>query len=143
MRYANVISKAYQIPAEKLDLAITDFLEQIAFLEPKINSLPFFSIQELSNGWLAVRLYMSIQSNMDNLPEGLHFDSYFYIDQMASSTFCGDSLEAQSAESYDKLLMFLENQDLIPTTPVFSILSGEDNFFYTILKVGFMHRPAI
>jgi len=137
MRYANVISKSYQVPRQKLDLAVSDFLEQIAALEPKIASMPFFSIQELPNDWVFIKLYISLQNPMSNLPKGLHFDSYFFIDNMASCAIHGNDLQNQTAEGHDKLQAFLSEKSLVPTTPVFTEIHGDEDFTFTILKVGY------
>jgi len=142
MRYAHVFSKTYQIPKDKIDLALKDFFEQVMSVSARIASLPFFTMHELPEEWVLIKIHISMKNPPTHIPEGLHYDSYFYIDQMASLAICNDDIQKQSAESYDKLLMFLEQNNLAACTPIFCIMSGDDTLKYTFFKVGYTEKQA-
>jgi len=138
MRYANVVSKSYSVPQDKLELAMTDFFEQTAKLNRQLASMPFYSLEELPDNQVFIKMYLSLQYPLEDLPQGMHFDSYFNIGPMVSCAVYGDDMEAQGANSYNRFQPFFEQNKLIPVTPVFTVLRGDSDFSYAILKIGYV-----
>ena len=137
MSYANVVSKTYQIPKSRIELVFEDFYTEVLALNSKIFSLPFFTVAELPDDWLLIKMHTAMSAPVAAMPKGLHFDSYFHIDQMASLAVCGEGIDKKTEEAHDKLLSCLEESALIATTPVFYVMSGDTTLQYTIVKVGY------
>ena len=89
---------------------------------------------------MSLKLYLSLLSTPKQLPPGLHFDSYFQVEDMASLAVCGDGLDVKVEQGYQELERFLDEQGLAPATPVFHILRADDTLSYTILKVGYRQK---
>ncbi|MDR2106601.1 MAG: DUF5085 family protein [Coriobacteriales bacterium] len=136
MRYANVVSKAYVLPQQKVSSAIQDFMESLVVLGKANSSLPFFSAVLAEDGWMRLRMHIALKAPVATVPDGLRFDSYFYVTHMASLVVCGD-IEDKMPEAFSELNDFLEQKGLRPTTPPFIILSGDETLSYTIVKVGY------
>jgi effector-binding domain-containing protein len=142
MRYANVVSKTYCLPAQKLDLAYRDFFTTLDQANIQITSLPFLVSSELPNDWVAVKMHITIKDPVLNLPQGMHFDSYFSIEPMASLAIYGEDIEEKTREGYERLGTFLEEQGLRAITPIFNIMRGDEALTYVILKLGYAENPV-
>jgi hypothetical protein len=143
MRCANVISKTYLLPKDKLELAYRDFFQAVDKTGAKMASLPFFISAPAEGDTVSIRLYLPMLSTPKQLPPGLHFDSYFLIEDMASLAVCGEGIDAKVEQGYQRLEGFLDEQGLAPATPVFHILRADDSLTYTILKVGYRQKQDV
>jgi hypothetical protein len=136
MCFANVLSKAYVLPQQKASLAIQDFMQSLAALGQANSSLPFFSAVLAEDGWMRLRMHIALKAPASTVPDGLRFDSYFYLTDMASLVVCGD-LEDKMAGAFDELGAFLGQRGLRPVTPPFVILAGDETLSYATVKVGY------
>lgn len=133
----NVVSKTFVCPEDKVGEALSDFLQEILDIGQTPAGLPFFIMNsDPESGWLKIQFYISIEHSNPQLPEGLHFDSYLSIDNMAALCIARDP-EKNMPEAYDTLFDYLKKNSLIPITPVFQVLGGDKDTQYTLLKVGY------
>jgi len=136
MHYSNVVSKSYQVPKDRSELAIQDFLAETFGLGLKCVSLPFLTIDILENDMLRICIYISIEADSPELPADMHYDSYFAVDDMASICVTGD-VQKNMSGAYVKLYDFLKKESRQAITPAFHIMGGDQSLQYTIVKVGY------
>jgi hypothetical protein len=67
----------------------------------------------------------------------MHFDSYLHIEDMASLAVQGDDIQSQVEEASNKILAHIDASGLIATTPVFTMLKGDDTLLYSVVKIGY------
>jgi hypothetical protein len=136
LHYKNVISKSYFIPGDKLPDVMEKFFDEVTGSEITLHRPPFFSIQNVDVDNILVQCYVSISEDNPNLLEGLHFASYFAIDDMISSMLFGD-FESKYISTVEEMCLYLDKNDLVPCTPIF-IVTGEDSTMrYLTLKLGY------
>jgi ubiquinone/menaquinone biosynthesis C-methylase UbiE len=140
MQYKNVLSKSYRIPKDKQELAIRDFLEAVIAMGGEMATSPFFAIEGSKDEEIIVKYYVSIENNNPGtLIRGLHFDTYFGVEPMAAAVLAGD-IAVQSEKAYEMLYETLEKNGLVATSPVFVHPSGDNDFQYATLKVGYADK---
>lgn len=140
MRYANLVSSSYVVSAKNIPKVLTDFYQKVFELDNSISSLPFFSLQEAEDGRFFVRLYNSLVKPMITLPPGLHFDSYFYIEKMASLAVYGSEYTSLAAEGTEMIVAYLNKRNLETVGPLFTVLAGKGELSYPILKVAYREK---
>jgi hypothetical protein len=136
MQYKNVVSRACLIPADRFVGATNAFFADIAEAGLTISSLPFLIVLPQENGELYVKYHISVEEESPDLPEGLAFDSYFGIDDMASVTFCGDIAE-NSETVVKELYGHLDRSGFMACTPLYAVLHNDGGFQYVSYKIGY------
>jgi hypothetical protein len=137
IRHANVLSRTYYLPMDKAQTAIEDFLRLVAGnTQQDVASLPFYSIEDLGNGNVRMKIHMAMRGVQRDLPPQLKYDSYFYIPNMASVAVHGD-FAAVTEEAALSLQEHIEANGLRPATPLFCEMKGDDTLQFTILKMGY------
>ena len=140
MQYKNVLSKRYLLPKDKQGLAAKDFMESVLGVSEELLTLPFFMVEPANDDNIFVTYYISIEQNDPGiLPKGLHFDSYFGIDPMASIVLSGD-FAAKSEEAYQDIYKALDAHGFRAVTPVFTTIGGDSSFSYATLKIGYADK---
>jgi len=132
----NVVSKTYVVPENRVQQAMEDFISAIADAKLDNSSLPFFIMETIENKWIRMKIYMSVVHNNPKLPTGLHFDSYFCVDNMVSLCVSREP-ERYLSDAYVKLFSYLQENSFRAITPVFQVLGGDKQDQYTFLKVGY------
>ena len=133
----NVVSKSFVCPQEKVGEALTAFLTEIINAQYTPAGLPFFILDsDPENDWIKIQFFISIEHTDPQLPDGLHFDSYFSMDNMAALCVARNP-EKNMPEAYKRLFGYLKAHSYTPVTPVFQVLGGSQDLPYTILKVGY------
>jgi hypothetical protein len=136
MQYKNVVSMSYLIPPDKLPESIYAFLKDITDAELAVTTLPFSVMLPQENGEIYIKYHVSVEENNPKIPDGMRFDSYFGIDDMASITVCDDIVQ-NSEEEISELYDYLASADLTAITPAYSVPRDDDGFKYVSYKVGY------
>jgi len=137
IHHKNVVSKTFVYPQDKVGEALSDFMKAILDAGHTPAGLPFFIMDpDLKSGWSKIRFYTSIEHADPQLPDDLHFDSYFSVDNMAALCVARDPEKNMSA-AYVALLDYLEKNSFTPITPIFQVLGGDKDTQYTFLKIGY------
>ena len=132
----NVISKTYVLPEAQIQSGMIDFMYSVDRVGATPAALPFFIMEIMKNEWVKIKFYMPVEQDFLQMPNNMHFDSYFSVDDMAAVCVSKEP-EKNISEAYVKIFDFLKSNSLRAITPVFHVLGGDKEKTYTILKVGY------
>jgi effector-binding domain-containing protein len=140
IRYTNVVSRKYRFHYREMKEVIADFLQEIDRQKATVKGPLFYSINNVpTEEWINGEFFMPIEEDELLLTEQFSFHSYFSIESMLSHCIF-THFEALTEVSYRMLLDFIEHQQLIQTTPIFHILSGDRSLAYVYIKIGYAER---
>jgi hypothetical protein len=134
MHYKNVLSKSYFIPQSELLNTINNFVDEIAEIGYTFVHKPFFSVQIVDDDFGLTKCFASVEEDNPNVHEGMHFDSYFGIDDMATVMLSKNNINDYTSV-VSRMSSRLDESGLILITPTFFIF-GEEATYMTI-KVGY------
>ncbi|MFA9559948.1 DUF5085 family protein [Evansella sp. AB-rgal1] len=136
IRYTNVVSRKYQIHYTAMEDVIKDFVTQIVEQEATLKGPLFYSLSNVPmDEILHIELFMPIKEDDIALTDDYYFHSYFSIEDMVSLCLFND-FEAKTEVAYRVLIDYMEENKLKQITPIFHVLSGDEDFPYIYVKIG-------
>jgi effector-binding domain-containing protein len=136
IRYSNVVSAKYHFHYHDIEEVIKDFIlklkQQNATLKgPLFYSINNFPLDEKING----EFFMPIREENFRQDEDQYFHSYYSIEDMVSITI-HKNIGQETQIAYKLLLEYFEENGLHQATPIYHIVSGDDEFQYVMIKIG-------
>jgi hypothetical protein len=140
LRYSNVISYKCKFHFQEFDKYLTGFLNEIAACKATIEGPLFYSLNNVPmNEEMDVEFFIQVQDDYIQVPDGFFFHSYYSIENMISM-FSFVEVENMTTGVYSALLIYIEENGLQLSTPIFHILSGDEQFHYVHIKMGVMAK---
>lgn len=138
LQASNVISKTYTFHYKQWDTYLSEFLKEISSMGVTIKGPLFYSINNVPKDEIVkVEFFMPVEEYLPSLDSDMVYRSYFGFDNMVSITdFSHDETETITEEIYARLLYYINTNQLQQITPIFHVLSGDEEFTYTIVKIG-------
>ncbi|MFT9600536.1 DUF5085 family protein [Mesobacillus sp.] len=135
LQATNVISKTYTFHYKQWDAYLSQFMNDISLLGVTIKGPLFYSINNVPKDEIVkVEFFMPVEEDLPSIDSDMVFRSYFGFDHMVSITdFSHD--ETVTEEVYARLLYYINTNQLQQITPIFHVLSGDQEFSYTIVKI--------
>lgn len=137
IKYTSVISRKYRFYYKDMEQYLSNFMNDVMKLKVTIKGPLFYSLNNVPmDEIMNVEFFMPVDEDYVNVPEDMHFHSYFFIDKMISTCDLADH-EASTETAYGELLHYMESHYLRQTTPIYHIVSGDRSLPYLFIKIGF------
>lgn len=135
IRYMNVVSRKYRSHYQDLDEALKDFMEELVSMNVTLKGPLFYSINNVPmDEMVNFEFFMPIEKD-SIIQEDLQFHSYYSIEDMVSITIY-NNIKQETEIAYKLLLEYIEENQLQQATPIYHIISGDDEFQYMMIKIG-------
>lgn len=136
IKKSNVVSKQYVFNYKDIEKVIVDFCNTIKRNNLTPKGLCFYSIYNVPlDENMVTEFYMEVEEKIIYELDDLKYQSYFSIDNMISTCIYGD-FYTKTEEAYYSLIKYMEKNQLIQSTPIFNVISGDRDLQYTFIKVG-------
>ncbi|MEH7381279.1 DUF5085 family protein [Bacillus sp. JJ1533] len=141
IRYTNVISKKFRFHYHEMNAVMNGFFQDVAKLGVTMKGPFFYSINNVPMDEIVhAELFMPIREDAAPVHDDFEFHSYFSIEEMASICLHKE-FEKNTQVAYHMLFSYIEESNLRPITPIFHVVSGDENFRYMFIKIG--HVPKV
>lgn len=135
IRYINVVSRKYRSHYQDFDDALKDFVEELVSINVTLKGPLFYSINNVPmEEMVNLEFFMPIEED-SIIQEDLQFHSYYSIEDMVSITIY-NNIKQETEIAYKLLLEYIEENQLQQATPIYHIISGDDEFQYMMIKIG-------
>lgn len=136
IRYCNVVSAKYHFHYHDMEEVMKDFIlklkqQNLTLKGPLFYSINNVPLDEKING----EFFMPVREENFKPEEGQYFHSYYSIEDMVSITIHKD-IEQETQIAYKLLLEYIEENGLQQATPIYHIVSGDQEFQYVMIKIG-------
>jgi effector-binding domain-containing protein len=136
IRYSNVVSRKYRFHYHDLNMAINDFIGNMINLAVTFKGPLFYSVNNVPmEEKVNIELFMPIEEDGIGKAENFQFHSYYSIEDMVSITI-HNNIEQETQIAYKLLLEYIEGNGLQQATPIYHIVSGDQDFQYVMIKIG-------
>lgn len=136
IRYSNVVSRKYRFHYHDLDMAINDFIGDLNNLAVTFKGPLFYSVNNVPmEEKVNIEIFMPIEEDSIGQAENLQFHSYYSIEDMVSITI-HNNIEQETQIAYKLLFEYIEENELQQATPIYHIISGDNDFHYMMIKIG-------
>ncbi|MFF2449082.1 DUF5085 family protein [Neobacillus sp. NPDC058068] len=136
IRFSNVLSRKYRFHYLDMNEALEDFLNDVGSLKAAVRGPLFYSIHNVPlDEMVNAEFYMPMEDDWIEPRDDMRFHSYFSIENMVS--LCpAENIEAKTEAGYKLLFDYIEEHKLEQATPIFHVISGDENFQYSFIKIG-------
>lgn len=134
MMYKNVVWHTYEIHYSQLQRALDDFGEKLLQAKLTITGPLFYALNNIPlDEIMLIDIYMPVEQSYVSKDVDLHFQSYFYIDQMLMTRVKSD-FEVNTEFAYQELLQYAIDKEYQVISPIFHIMRGDDEMQWVELK---------
>lgn len=134
LMYKNVVWHTYEIYYKDFEKALEDFNQKLISANLTVNGPLFYSLNNIPHDEIMqVDMYMPVEQSFVGKESDLHFQSYFYIDQMIMTRITGD-FETNTEFAYDELLKYCLEHEYIIVSPMYHVIRGDDEIQWIELK---------
>ncbi|THE12418.1 DUF5085 family protein [Bacillus timonensis] len=142
IRFTNVISKKFRFHYHEMNTVMNDFFRDVAKFGVTMKGPFFYSINNVPmDEMVNAELFMPIREDTAPAKENFEFHSYFSIEDMASICLHKE-FEKNTQVAYHMLLTYIEESNLRQATPIFHVVSGDENFRYMFIKIGYAPKVS-
>ncbi|MCS0542718.1 DUF5085 family protein [Aeromonas veronii] len=142
IRFTNVVSKKYRFHYHEMKTVMNGFFQDVAKLGVRMKGPFFYSINNVPmDEMVDAELFMRIREDALPEQEQFEFHSYFSIEDMASILLHME-FEKNTQVAYHMILTYFEESNLRQVTPIFHLVSGDENFRYMFIKIGYAPKVS-
>jgi effector-binding domain-containing protein len=132
----NVLSRKRTFHYDEWETHLSQFLQDVADMGITVRGPVFYSVNNIPvNEIVNAEFFISIEEDLVSADTDMIFRSYFGIEEMVSICLYDDP-ENRTEEAYARLLYHIQNNHLQQITPIFHVISGDEDFPYTMIKIG-------
>ena len=136
IRFSNVLSRSYRFHYLDMNEALEDFLHDVGSLKATVRGPLFYSIHNVPHDEIVnAEFYLPMEDDWIKPVDDMRFHSYFSIENMVSLCIA-ENIEAKTEAAYKLLFDYLEEHELEQATPIFHVVSGDETFQYSFIKIG-------
>ncbi|MFZ7946300.1 MULTISPECIES: DUF5085 family protein [Bacillaceae] len=136
IRFANVLSRKYRFHYLDMNEALEDFLHDIGSHKGTVRGPLFYSIHNIpSDEVINAEFYMPMEEDWIEPMADMRFHSFYSIENMISLCIA-ENLEVKTEAAYKLLFEYMKEYSLEQATPIFHVISGDENFQYSFIKIG-------
>ena len=133
---SNVLSRKYTFHFNEWETHFSQFLQEVGDMGVTVRGPVFYSINNVPiNETVNAEFFISIEEDLQPSDTDMAFRSYYGIEQMVSICLYDDPIN-RTEEAYARLLYHIEHSQLQQITPIFHVMSGDEDFQYMMIKIG-------
>ena len=133
----NVISKKDMFYLKDMKEHLVGFMRQVKELNVTMNGKVFYMINEIpSNEVMKVEFFVALNEEVDEVPQGFRFHSYFGIENMISVRVRMGKDDGVMA-AYNDISGIINNRGIKRTTGFFHTLNEVKGESYITIKAGY------
>lgn len=132
--YKNVVWHTYEIHYSQFQRALEDFNDKLVRANLTVTGPLFYALNNIPlDEIMWIDIYMPVEQSYVPKDMDLHFQSYFYIDQMLMTRVKGN-FEVNTEFAYQKLLQYAIDNEYKVVSPIFHVMRGDDEMQWVELK---------